>query len=974
LGGVRAQQPTTLSDQPNGDGADGSVAAEHRAQQTPTISTTTTVPPPTAMSGEAQRTRLDGTTTRQWSDFRARAKPGPGQITVGSRPPPRDPSEDTAEFESGIATKDRGTSDEISEEKQPRRDDPPSISLTTAAPDRHGQQLQTGGDGADGSVAAEHRAQQTPTISTTTSTTTTTTVPQPTVEDGADRLTWTDAITNGEQHDLSEDEAESESGDESKERDSSAETMEEKQPRHDDSPPVSPTTAPLDTQVQTSSLSTTTPPKQQPLLRRERFKALAPEKASWGAEFAKVANLQLPSSQRRMLEEGLNIAKQIAASNTYSAQDKLDALGHEAVLNTAGRPPWNVDTATNVAGAKVQLDLLSIQPKDRKLSPLSSDLQSKNKTFWIENADVGGQKSKAFLCKPASSQRSESGGPPGGEVAREALAGRAAQFLLTKGLDIGMPETHVVKLSSNLIPGETGNPHDVTCSVQQYGKNIGSLGTLSHDAKARIDGKKVAAIGVFDMMTLANDRHGGNVLIGENDALIPIDQGENFTETTDEEARNRLTATLGGCMNALLSIPSAHDPMPPEVAKAAASINPGELRTTLTADRDAVAAKHGDMKGMISDAAIKSADRAGQFTKAAAKMKPPISIAAAQVALATHAKQLLDPELPYADFSKNVAGILATAAKQQGAIKEVCLSSNTDYELLCQEVEQLGWRVQRRGEQTVPGLVSDPMTMMAILAGNLKMTRKQPPIDYPDDLQLPEGKKPADMPDDWRRRRAAFKKKADEDFSDQQEKSRRAVEQARDGVGEQDTNAVLLTVRQKALSALIELLPENQQAAVSRLVQAQINRLAHESKGVVVQRCRELTQQLTDSVLADQRRRFDAIEQEFCLDVFSQYTEFNAVVVSSNYTGALQELTAGNVLKCKSELEKLEKQGLTVQNVRATVWDRFSHYAAKEYDIPSTDPDVIALVDNMKQKLTVVAANYMKVRDRMEKGEFPKKT
>ena len=393
---------------------------------------------------------------------------------------------------------------------------------------------------------------------------------------------------------------------------------------------ASTSTTPVDTQAPTQSISTSTEAKstgQDPRRaafqqqRRVAAKDLAPDKRIWGNDLAKVLHLPIPSSQTRLLNEGLATAGQIAGSNAYSQQDKQAASQHEQALRAAGNPPWGADTAMQAADAKVQLDLLSIPPNNRKLSPLSADLKGVNKTFWVENVDAGGTKTKAFLCKPASDSGAEtmpSGGKPGGEVAREALAGRAAQFLLGKGLDIGMPETHVVKLSGSLLPGNPGAAA-VTCSVQQFGASVGQIGTQSRAAKGLIDGKKVAALGVFDMMTLANDRHGGNILLGANGELIPIDHGENFTETTNPNAAARLKATLGGVGNALLAIPSAHDPMPKEVAAAAASLNPGELHDTLTADRDAVAAKHGDMKGMISDEAIISAERAGQFTKFAAK-------------------------------------------------------------------------------------------------------------------------------------------------------------------------------------------------------------------------------------------------------------------------------------------------------------------------------------------------------------------
>jgi hypothetical protein len=881
-------------------------------------------------------------------------------------PQTQDLAEDDAKSDTGVETKDKAnwldkgqarTDKASSLLSRQRQGDPPSTTTTTPMMARYHPQTQdlaeddaksdTGVETKDKakwldkgqaradkgpSLLGRRRQGDSPSISTTTKTPITPTTPAPTT-------TATVPRNQPQTHDLAEDDADTGVDDE-------------------------------DTQTQTSSISTTTQPNKRSVVglkRAEGKQALAPDKAAWALNVATVLHLPVPSSQRRMLTEGLATADQIAASVTHSDQDKQAAAQHGRVLHGAGNPPWDAATAMKVAESKVQLDLLSIPPNDRKLSQLSQN--SKNKTFWIENADPGGTKSKAFLCKPAGDGQTEAGGKPGSEVAREALAGRAAQFLLGKGLDIGMPETHVVKLSANLLPGNAGTG-DITCSVQQYGDSKGALGSQSRDVKAGIDGVKVARLCVFDMMTLANDRHGGNILFGKNGELIPIDHGENFTETTNGRASDRLRTTLGGCSNALLSIPSAHDPMPEEVAKAVKSINPGELRATLKTDRDAIAARHGDMKGKISDEAIESAERAATFTRLAANMKPPIgpiSIAAAQVALGTHVEELINVDYPV--FMQNADRILKAVAKQQGAIKEVCLSSNTDYELLCQEVEKLGWRPQRRGEQTGSGLVADPIAMMAILAKGLKPPPKLDNIDYPPDLMPPEGTTVNALPGDVKDLRRDFREKAERDHRMQ------AVEQVRDTIGEQDAAEVLLKVRKQAVDALVQLTPANQRVALERYVQTSTRRLAYEPPEAAVAAYREMTGKLTDFVLADQRRRFSAVEQQYRLDLLSQYGEFNTVLPNSSYKDAFQELTAGNVLKCEVELVKLENSELlTDAKLRDAIYQRYTFYAGKEYDVPGNDPDVLALGQKLKSgDLAIVVGHYKGLKDRIDSGAFPKR-
>ena len=316
------------------------------------------------------------------------------------------------------------------------------------------------------------------------------------------------------------------------------------------------------------------------------------------------------------------------------------------------------------------------------------------------------------------------------------------------------------------------------------------------------------------------------------------------------------------------------------------------------------------MKGMISDAAIISAERAGQFTKLAAKMKPPISVAAAQVALGTHVKELLDPTLEYGAFSANAQSILAAVAKQQVAIKEVCLSSNTDYELLCQEVEQLGWRVQRRGEPTVPDLVSDPMTMMAILANQAKA----PPIslkasDYPKELQLPQGMRAANAPPELKQGRRDFEAQ----FKAMCEANLQAVEQARDSVDEQAANPVLLRTRKRAVTALLLLIPANQQQAM----QARATQLDTGPADAAVAGYRDLSADLTDLALAEQQRRFRAVEQPCRLDLFSRCDELKGGAVPGTVLRRFQRTHRRQRVEGRpGDREAGGQRGLTVATVR----------------------------------------------------------
>jgi len=395
-----------------------------------------------------------------------------------------------------------------------------------------------------------------------------------------------------------------------------------------------------------------------------------------------------------------------------------------------------------VTNAKVQLDLLSIPSDQRRLERLGSDQASLNKTFWVNRVGPDGKTAKAFLCKPANPAEREpdgtlsrggnglptgepmpSGGPRGGEVAREALSGRAALILAAQtSIDIGMPETHVVKLGPQFMPGGDGqNVDDFTCSVQEARPSVGSLKDVDRN---RLNADQVAGMAIFDTITLNTDRHAGNVLVDADGNLIPIDHGESFAEPT-KGGLARVKVTLGGPHNALLGIPAAHEPMSPKILKGLKALDPGAFAASLTGDRDRVADVHRDMGEMISDGAVEMARRSAEFVRLATRSKIPLSPAAIQVTLGCAADELLDPAVNRKDFTKRAEKLIARAAIEQDAIKQVCLSSGGEYQVLCEQVRALGWQVQDRFMAPAMDALIDPVAMLSVVTNGTRRPAKQ---------------------------------------------------------------------------------------------------------------------------------------------------------------------------------------------------------------------------------------------------------
>lgn len=186
---------------------------------------------------------------------------------------------------------------------------------------------------------------------------------------------------------------------------------------------------------------------------------LRPDQRRWSDNVLRALKLKSKGSQARIIAGAVATAEEIGRTTPADAQ-KATQL-RDSVL-AAGNPPWGDMTRAMAAGAaKAQLDLLSIPPNQRRLQPLDPGAVGVNAAFWVNRRDADGQTRASFLCKPANTliTKAVDGVPLCGEVIREALSGRAAQtFAQQTGIDIGMPETHVVKLDANVLPPPSACP------------------------------------------------------------------------------------------------------------------------------------------------------------------------------------------------------------------------------------------------------------------------------------------------------------------------------------------------------------------------------------------------------------------------------------------------------------------------------------------------------------------------------------
>lgn len=517
-------------------------------------------------------------------------------------------------------------------------------------------------------------------------------------------------------------------------------------------------------------------------LKPKKIDKLPPEQRVWSANVLKALGLQPRSSQNRIMAGAIASAEMV--EQTGSAGEKLLARYLREKVIKAGKPPWETDVAMEMGATKIELDLLSIPQGQRQLRPLGGN-QGVNQAFWIDRTDADTQERHSFLCKPAGTPGgmnplAPSGGTKGGEVAREALSSRAAHWLAgNAGIDVGMPETHVVELDSGLMGLPSGTKK--TCSVQEA-RNApgGDLRSATPNTRQLLDPRQVAGIAIFDTLTLNTDRHSGNILLGANNELVPIDHGESFAERNDDGVE-RLGASMGGPHNALLALPGAHDPMPGDMLKKLKSLDPKSYAKTLTGDRQVISGKHPSMDGMVTDGAIEMARRSARFLQLAAKAEPPMSPAAIQVAMGNSAKLLFAPDVDEQTFEQNARIAIDRMAGQGETVKAVCTCDNAVWEKLSERATALGWQVARRSGEPSGDAIADPVMLLKIVK---------------ERIQAPNNRG---------------------------QRERKIAELLQGGMNPQTAMDTMLEIKLAALEGAIRLLPQQQQQVFARRKQAALS-------------------------------------------------------------------------------------------------------------------------------------------------------
>ncbi len=361
-------------------------------------------------------------------------------------------------------------------------------------------------------------------------------------------------------------------------------------------------------------------------------------------------------------------------------------------ITSLHNPPWDSGTAMKAASLKATMDFESLRPGTRA-EVLGG--QHAFPAFWVKKASANGAPETTFIFKPKATDLQAHGLPPGGEIAREAAVARLADLLKgATGLDLRVPDTHVVALPRSRFPEEALAKAEKTDpllgSLQQFARTDGDLRGQKAAVRYRIPAEDCQKLAVLDMLTLNTDRHVGNLLVSDRNgkvSMTPIDHGLAFPASTEVK---KIVTNIGDIFNANLSLPGAHEPFSEAVLKCIERIDPDSLAAALKKELAALSKTFPGVGDTITGAQVEMSRRAAMFLKLAA---PKLSPAAAEVALGQNAEELFDPGLDDLTFERRVREIVAGAALEQDGLKEYLLLTLAERCEMEATLQANGWEI-----------------------------------------------------------------------------------------------------------------------------------------------------------------------------------------------------------------------------------------------------------------------------------------
>jgi hypothetical protein len=434
-------------------------------------------------------------------------------------------------------------------------------------------------------------------------------------------------------------------------------------------------------------------------------------------------------NDKAFLSRKARCEESVIQARHYGIAMELDAAGRPSDTN-----PWDAQTQLRVAGAQTAFNF----EKGGQVAT-STKGGGASDAFWIRTKNAAetatdlqagqpaSQGRRMQIFKPAEGESFPDGvnDRKGAGAAKEALAfANAKLFGAQTGIDLGVPPTAVVSVGQHALEGgDPAGPAKIG-SAQQLAAQATEFRELPANILAQVKTEDIHKIALMDIMSLAVDRHGGNIMVEASDPanpnLVPIDHGGTLPSRADfSEAKQRMAgfnySDLSGAstQNVLMSVPAAFQKMDPEMVAKLGLLDPDAMEQGMKDQRNALGAVHPELDPAtkVGDDSFHMSKRAMMFLKAAADTLSPAEI---QIALTARGEDLFDVDDQH--FDALAQQVIAEQAPKKDAYQEMMTLPGQDQSKILRWLEASGWTMPNERGQISPAefVMRDPVNALKL--------------------------------------------------------------------------------------------------------------------------------------------------------------------------------------------------------------------------------------------------------------------
>lgn len=370
------------------------------------------------------------------------------------------------------------------------------------------------------------------------------------------------------------------------------------------------------------------------------------DQRQWSVNVLRVLGWSSKRDEHQQLDNDIDGLLQQVGNQPSDLVNQMQVAYQELSNTLAQNGIWNSAEEMKASEIKATLAFEQMPNKQARLQTGSA-----NPTFWVDGPpDPLTNETRQYIFKPAMKGSLMSGMSSGGEPTREGLAGRVSEMLQAySGLDFNMPLTNVISVDRTRLdqfqsndPGSQIVEGDIVSgSLQQFKPSDGDLRANLCTRKGDVSPQSCQNVAMLDTIMLNLDRHDGNLLMGQNDTgLIPIDHGLSFPDTSILGS-DTITENMAGEKNVLLRLPGSYEAFSPESLDGLDKLDPNILIGALKGEIVKMEQLHEGTQGTVTQSSLSLTELTTRFLKRAA---PALAPAVLQMALASNADKLLDPE------------------------------------------------------------------------------------------------------------------------------------------------------------------------------------------------------------------------------------------------------------------------------------------------------------------------------------------